>query len=296
MEAKTKNILIGLTVVAVGTGSYLLYRSLKLKSNESSDIDNVVNSYSPPSSYSPPKTPKGTGTSSSLFPLKNKSKGVLVSDLQKALIKKYGKDILPKYGADGYFGKELETALVRKGYSVPVTKETFDKIVKNQSSSSTDREKAKDIAQLLHEGISKQSIEKALQGLYKIKNVLSYAKVNEAFKQTRIDGIRMTIPTALADTFPKEAERKKYRAQLYRIGLKYRNDKWALAGLVSRARAMLMTNKRTKIYEASGQFHWVPINTLLGQFRSSKNGLHEFISKDGKSHFVQSSAIRFTYD
>lgn len=50
------------------------------------------------------------GVSVSVFPLKRGSKGSKVKELQNALLKKNA-SILPKYGADGDFGSETESAV-----------------------------------------------------------------------------------------------------------------------------------------------------------------------------------------
>jgi len=52
-------------------------------------------------------TPSGGTTTASDFPLKKGSKGALVQRLQLAI----GTDKLPKFGADGDFGTETQTAL-----------------------------------------------------------------------------------------------------------------------------------------------------------------------------------------
>jgi hypothetical protein len=49
------------------------------------------------------------------FPLKKGAKCKFVKELQNALIEKFGKPILPKFGADGIYGNELTSALNRIG-------------------------------------------------------------------------------------------------------------------------------------------------------------------------------------
>ena len=48
------------------------------------------------------------------YPLKKGSKNPCVKQLQNALINSYGPDVLPKYGADGDWGDETETAMINK--------------------------------------------------------------------------------------------------------------------------------------------------------------------------------------
>ena len=77
---------------------------------------------------SAPKT-KSAPTSNSTYPLKEGSKGALVKQMQTALIKKYGKGILPKYGADGWFGKETTAALKSKGLKTNIDLTEFTKLI-----------------------------------------------------------------------------------------------------------------------------------------------------------------------
>lgn len=64
------------------------------------------------------------------FPLKKGDKGYAVRLLQYALLRAYGLSLLPKYGADGWFGTELAAALKAKGYAQEVGKETYKKITR----------------------------------------------------------------------------------------------------------------------------------------------------------------------
>lgn len=69
----------------------------------------------PPKSSSAPKPGSKSGVNKSTqakpFPLKMGDKNSFVKNFQLGLIKKHGKSILPKYGADGSFGKELAAAI-----------------------------------------------------------------------------------------------------------------------------------------------------------------------------------------
>jgi hypothetical protein len=63
-------------------------------------------SYDPTNTESLPNNKEG-------FPLKKGSKGDKVKLLQQALIDNNGKSILPRYGADGFFGNEMITQLMK---------------------------------------------------------------------------------------------------------------------------------------------------------------------------------------
>ncbi len=70
----------------------------------------------PPPKTSPAPKPGakaqgGNSKQAKPFPLKLGDKNSFVKNFQSGLIKKYGKSILPKFGADGSFGKELAAAI-----------------------------------------------------------------------------------------------------------------------------------------------------------------------------------------
>lgn len=297
MEARTKYLLLGVGVIAVGTGGYFLYNKMKKDKEERASKDykeDVVQNDAP--SYSPPKTPKAPKVKPSDYPLKKGSKGELVKQLQSAIIEKFGSKTLPKYGADGYFGKELQTALSTNKYPVEIDKEQFLDIIKN-SKKQTDDKKPEEtkispeaIASLIYTGCVKRDINGTLKGLWKIKNVTHYIKVNERFKKLEFGQLSMTIPTALSRIFTDETNRKKYRAQLYRIGLKWRNEKWALAGVDE---MRIKSIKNARVFRTNGNFFDVPTNTLLGKFIRAKNGLTQFLTPDNMTFFVTSHSIAF---
>src|SRR3989338_1453419 len=104
---------------------------------------------------------------------------------------------------------------------------------------------------------------------------------------------KATIPTALDRVFPVNPERNKYRAQLYTIGLKWRNDKWALAGLSGAPSGRLITIERAKVWNATGKFMIVPRATIIGTFISARNGLTEFQTLDGKQLYINTTQIKY---
>src|SRR5687768_16758134 len=118
---KKKAILISLGVVATAVGGFFGFKYLKnRKKNNSFDDEesapvtttsSTQTSTSSNSSAGYKSTSSTTTTRKDSFPLKKGSKGERVKLFQEKLIAKYGKSILPKYGADGDFGSEMEAAL-----------------------------------------------------------------------------------------------------------------------------------------------------------------------------------------
>lgn len=318
MESQTKYLLIGLGVIAAGAGGYLLYKHFRSKADEQdvADFADQVNSgtvtlpdYTPPPATTKPK-PSGSSTPSSGggFPLKRGSRGSLVKDLQNALIRTYGKAILPKYGADGDFGKETSDALAAKGLPAVIDSQTFAKIVAGNATPRKEDKKqppkkdnaptatAKSLATQLHKAIDTDDIFKALDALKKIKNKDKYIYVNEEFKKTRYytfaDGyVSRTVVNALLDQFTSAEYKKKINAELYRIGLKYDGSKWSLSGLSIENR--LITTEETHVFATNGRSFIVPASTSLGYFRSVRNGMTVFESIDGQTFYVSTKSIKY---
>ncbi len=124
MESKTQNkrkiILIGLGVLGTGVAGFLGWNYWKKKkANQEEDTSSITESSS--MSNAPAKNDN--------FPLKRGSKGNRVTQLQNALVKKYGASILPKYGVDGMFGQEVEAALVRAKMQTSVNETTYNAFV-----------------------------------------------------------------------------------------------------------------------------------------------------------------------
>lgn len=179
---------------------------------------------------------------SSSFPLKVGNKGTLVKQLQSALIEKYGKDILPKYGADGYYGKELTTALKAKNLPLLIDEELFNKlrettpITQNQQSETFSPEIKEniDIAKNIWLNTTIKKLEPLIAQLKRIKSADQYRKINEIFKTIRLRGVRQTIVNAALSTFPDSTSKQFISEALKQIGLKYSGEQWHLSGFSER--------------------------------------------------------------
>lgn len=125
-QRKKKLIITTLAIGATGILGYFGWQYFKKKKQAKAnhaDIDAIINNMDQPIVLqpNPPKVkvkpPSRTYTLPTAdqrndeFPLKKGSKGENVRKLQEALMTKYGKSVLPKYGADGDFGSEMVTAL-----------------------------------------------------------------------------------------------------------------------------------------------------------------------------------------
>ena len=297
MEKKTKHILIGLGTVALGTGAYILYQQSKKRKAASSPSFDELPSMEP-SSPIPVQIPTSSGSSSGGFPIRKGSRGSLVTSLQNALIKKYGAGILPKYGADGHFGSEMQNALSSKGLPTRIDSDLFTKIILSVGSSSTGSStgsgaSSTDIATDLHNAISRDDLNSAITTLRKIKDVSGYSAVSSLFKQTRIGFVRKTLVTGLLDRFNSTSEKKKLNQEFYRIGLKYDGSKWSLSGGMDVLMDQLVTIEPTKVWDSSGKTIKVPKGTILGEYLDANNGSTEFETVDRKRLFVKTSSISY---
>lgn len=296
MEKKTKYLLVGLGVVAVGAGSFLyLQHQKKKKQNANNSIADSFTTSSLPLP-SPTENTSSGGSTSSGFPLKKGSRGTLVTNLQNALIKKYGASILPKYGADGGFGTETINALLSKGLPTTITSEIFSKLIVGSGSSnySTNSGSSASISKGLHSAITKNSLSSAIKVLKQIKDVAGYTAVNTIFKKTRVDLVRKTLVTALLSRFNSSSEKKQINAELYRIGLKYDGTQWALSGIYGIAIDQLITIKPTHVWDDDGRKMNVPTATILGEYLDANNGVTEFETLDRRRLFVQTTSISYT--
>lgn len=299
MENKKKYILIGLGVVAIGTGAYVYYLKSKKNSQSKSAFTESFASASLPELPAQSSSNSSSGTSSrNKFPLKRGSSGTLVTQLQNALMRKYGNSILPKYGADGGFGSETVNALNAKGLPTTISSEVFEKITSGSSSSSSSSTSSSKIsssklAQYMYNAIVKSDFKKTIVGLNLIKSVGEYIKVNTYFKEKRIAMVRRTLVTAILQSFSSSTHKKYINQELYRIGLKFNGSQWSLSGIGDLQDNQLMTIESTKIWDSSGAGMMIPKGTIIGEFQNANEGVTSVLTIDGKTLFINTNSISY---
>lgn len=295
-QKKNKLILLGLGVVAVGTGGYFIFKHLEAKKNRIKSTNFEQINFLPESVTT--NLPNTSTVSPSGFPLKRGSRGALVKQIQQALINKYGSNILPRFGADGDFGSETEKALRLKNLPINISPEAYSSILRNGGNQSNkggvqnSLNNKKLIAKGLHVGITRDNFQLALTELKKIKSVPAYLSVSNIFKLVRINGVRKTIVNALLTRFSSSHEKKLLNAQFSKIGLKFNGSRWSLNGLNSISSQVIST-KPCEVWNVYGESMKVASDTILGEFLSTGNGITEFSTIDDQILFTKTNCIKF---
>lgn len=279
---KKKFIFLGLGfgILAIGGFSYWYFVGRE-KGDTSKDLPNSFEDDTPKTTPKPKTAPKTSASaptpkqetptkiivpSSKDFPIKKGSKKELIKQVQEALMKIYGKSILPAYGADGDFGSETKAALASKGFPTEVDETTYKKLTEESSPSAasniTDADKENiDIAKNIWVSATTKKLTPLLEQLKRIKDVAHYVKVNELFKTIRLGGVRQTIVNGSLSSFSDATSKQFISEALKNIGLKYYDEKWNLSGIDERK---IITNQETTICSIAGCAQRVPEQTVLG--------------------------------
>ncbi|NCT73985.1 MAG: hypothetical protein GXC78_05600 [Chitinophagaceae bacterium] len=302
-KARVKRIII--TSVAVGAAGILgyfgwQYLKKKRQARSGNDLDAILQTTSTSASndypaYTPPKVtapsvPKTSTTpytntvaTSSGFPLKKGSKGENVRQLQQALITKYGKSILPRYGADGDFGSETAAALKKAGLPDSINESTFH--VLTQGSKPDTSTLGKD----LYNAAVAKNYSKTLSLLKQMQSVDDYSKANEVFKQYRLGSVRQTIVNGLLNTFTSTAQKEAIRLEFLRMGLQYDGNKWSLSGFDGRP---VVTKEETTVWINATEGVKVPARMVLGS-EVSRRLDYTLFENNGKYFLVNTKSIQY---
>lgn len=207
-----------------------------LKENNDLDVKSTNQNFTKPVVHSALPTVHVTAS----FPLRLGAKGDTVLRLQRALITSFGAGVFKKYGADGYFGKELESVLKSKGYSVPLSETDFNKITQEKKEVATNSTANQTppppletfnpnaIAKAVSDSITAKDYTTSITLLKGIKNTTDYSLVSEQLKNYRINGVRQTLVNAMLSTFTESSQKLSIQETLKKIGLKYANSKWLI--------------------------------------------------------------------
>ncbi|MCC7303074.1 MAG: hypothetical protein IT233_10575 [Bacteroidia bacterium] len=284
---KKKFLLIGLGVAATGLLSYFgwdYYQKRKRKREENAE-DNAPETTLPPpqkSTFLPGYFTQPTKRNDD-FPLKKGSKGARVKSVQDALIAKHGKEILPRYGADGDFGSEMVAALKKLNLPESIDETTFNVIVAAPSIN------ASELAKTLYKDAANKNLSGLIASLKKMRSTGDYTAVSNEFKKYPLRGVSQTLVNGLLGSFSDENQKQQIRLEFSRMGLKYDGSKWSLSGLDG---FRLMTTVPTTVWRTPSEGAKVPANMILGT-EIAINGGFTLFESNGQKFIVKTSTIKY---
>lgn len=303
-KKRVKHILIGsgigLGVIGLGIGWWYLFGRKDDKLDEETERELIKKTSYPsenlikPTNNTPRTLPKAIQdkAQTNSFPIKYGDKGSLVKQFQEGLIKLYGKKILPNYGADGSYKKEMDAALKSKGLPLSIDKATFDKIVSGKPASTSAPTPGKlplqegiDIAKNIWLNAALKKNEGMVTQLQRIRNLQDYKMVDALMKTV---GQRKPIADIAIIAANDDTGLQLIAIELKRIGLKYKDEKWVLAGIEP---AQIITSQPTTIRDKSGIGINVPAETLLGEVISNAGAVTTFRTIDDQILYVPTKHI-----
>jgi peptidoglycan hydrolase-like protein with peptidoglycan-binding domain len=294
---KKKIIITTLAVGAAGIVGYFGWQYFKKKKGAThDDLDSIISNMNQPivttpvlPSIKPRAKTKTTYTNTATaernddFPLSKGSKGENVRRLQEALITKYGKQTLPKYGADGDFGSEMIAALKKLGLPATITESTLNVIAQGTTVNPAT------IGKELYSAANAKDYAKAISLLKKMRNTDDYTAASNVFKQDRINGVRQTLVNGLLNVFSTDAQKQAIKFEFLRMGLQFDGSKWSLSGLDG---LPIVTLLPTSVWINATESVKVPAMMVLGN-EVSKRLDYTLFENGGKHFLVQTKTVKY---
>jgi len=203
--------------------------------------------------------------------------------VQNALIAKYGKQILPKYGADGIFGSEMIAALKKLNLSESIDESAYNVLVQTPNVDS------KEIAKQLYKDAVNKSISGVIAGLRKLNSKEDYTAVSNEFKKFTLRGVSQTLVNGLLGSFSDEKQKQQIRLEFTRMGLKYDGSKWSLSGLSG---FTVITKEPTTVWRNPKEGAKVPAKMILGTEIATRDGFTLF-ENNGKKFIAKTTTIKY---
>lgn len=292
-QQKKKIIMASLVVGAAGILGYFGWQYLKkkkvAKNGDVTDVLKTINTnFNPKPVYTNPKTITKKIVSQVIedknsFPLKKGSKGENVRQLQQALIVKYGKSILPKYGADGDFGSETANALKKAGLPQTISQSSFNVLTQGS------KVDASALGKDLYNAASTKNYTNAISLLKKLQTTEDYSAANTSFKENRINGVRQTIVNGLLNVFSSETQKQAIKFEFLRMGLQFDGNKWSLSGFDG---LPIITKEATTVWINASQGVKVPSRMVLGN-EVSKRLDYILFENNGKYFLVNTKSVNY---
>jgi len=292
----------GLAVVGLGAGAYFLFGkggettdpALTRLLKETAEADPVANPKRPRST----KRPRSSGGA---FPLRKGSKGPEVKKLQAALIRTYGRSILPKWGADGDYGSETERGLKSQGLPTTIDAVTFAKILAGErvqgagsnTSGEAPQQTASAIARRLVQNIEDKKIDWVIWDLKQIRDTAHYREVSDFYRFLR--GQRgLTVVSLLSAALGRFSgkEKRQLEDQFDRMGLvQSASGQWSLSGFATTGDGRLIST-RTTLIQGDNAVLEVPPQTVLGTLVRQGQETVWFRTIDGQLMQVPTTDVR----
>lgn len=305
--------LIGGSLAVLVTAGYFIFSPTgkpggKTNSNPF-DLDELVKQAGTGSNQVPPKGNGGkTPASNTGFPLRFNSKGTQVKRLQNALIKSYGSSILPRFGADGDWGKETQNALASRGwptlyYSQSELNSTLSKHSVKIPPLSNSVFNAAQIARAIQQAINKRnysSFTLTMDQLSQITSPAEYKLVSDQLKVLYSLGVRRNLVNALVGkSIPwPQAAKQKFHKELKRMGLIHDplKDRWSLPALGFLRQASIGGTQvhsaiSATVWDGNDSLYQIPAGLHLGTATREENGVTEFITTEGRTLYAQTNTL-----
>jgi len=303
MSKKTKLLIAGLTLGALGIGTYAYFqwrgkdKAAKRSGGSAAPFDNGsgqeekndpppgVKSAAPaPGSTPPSSAPKKPASD---FPIKKGSRGEKVRALQQALISKFGATILPKYGADGQYGTELEKALKAKGVPTVIDEATWKILTQVDTT---------DLATKLYNAAKSRNFPDTVAALKQIRSPQDYKMVSEQIKSkpnmTKFSN--NSLVNTLFEVFTSADQKQTLQLEFHRMKLVHDGTKWTIPETVDGIEAkQIIAARPTKVWIKASHPVNVGANTILGNEVVSGNGITMFDTVDGFRMYVMTSHVRY---
>lgn len=259
--------------------------------------------------------PRSRPTGEGSFPLRKGSKGTRVGRIQRALMAKFGRGILPKYKDDNDWGTETENAIRSAGWPSVITEKIYSDFFGDtsgagpatsggSSSSGGGGQKSSGPSVITnHHGEAWNLFQAAKKGdwtkansiLSRMRNVEDYKKFRASFRQWKFNGLVSFSPlNAMFHVFGS-SRRSELTRHFSRMGLVIRDGKWSLSGLgnMPSVGRMLRLRNRAAIWTDDGLSITIPEGLVLGREILTAGGFTRFVNGNGEQYFVHTKDVEF---
>ena len=199
------------------------------------------------------------------------------------MIAKYGKTILPKYGADGDFGSETVNALKKAALPSSINESTFNVLTQGMKADNSN------LGKDLYNAATAKNYTKVLSLIKQMQSTEDYSAANEVFKQNRINGVRQTIVNGLLNTFTTDAQKQAIKFEFLRIGLQFDGNKWSLSGFDGKS---IVTTEHTTVWVNAAQGVKVPEKMVLGN-EVTRRLDYTLFENSGKYFLVNTKSVSY---